>query len=856
MAADASDTVEVRLALVCYGGVSLAIYMSGITREIQELVTGSALRLSAGSGEPDGTGAVYARLIEALEAAGRARGDPHRVRVGVDVVAGTSAGGINGICLARALDGDYSQEAIRDFWITEGDFGKLLDPGVRTLLQAVRSEGRDLEGIAGPLDKLLGTQPPQRRSWLTSNAAARTFRRARAAVRLRRPVTTFVKHPPRSALSGDLMCSLTWKALNGMARHDRAAGLQLVFADGIDLAVTATEFAGHYDAVPLTHQLVFDEAHRHVFRIHAGGSGSLDADVGMLAFAARSTASFPGAFAPVSMDHFRSLLGADGSGPAWESIVERHLERFEGDGEAGNRRFVDGGVLDNMPFDAAIAAIRRRTSPAEVRRALVYVEPSPTVVNSAEALALADLRVPEANLLAETFRSISTIPLSQTMGDQIAAVRRRNTDVDELRSVIEQSFADVRDRVEAEAAAAGSPSPLDDPAADVDPQWWRAVTGRLHAGDDIGPTYTRTKLSSVVDELAGRVADIGRFPDDSLQRELVRAAVRRAAVADGLLPQVGVRAPAGEITDGQVAFLRAFDVDYERRRVAFVRDGIAWLYASTGPDGPTRAELGPVKAVVADRARLLDAASAALASAADVAGPAAKVFSQAGLEALLPPAADRPAWDAGTALDAFVAAHADDLRALREAAATALGATMQDFGRTTFEMLCRASAGWSAAGARRDLLVRHIGFPVWDAITFPIAVQRGVTERDGEIEIRRISPLETNAVTPPAGEPKLYGVGVHHFGAFFEERYRQNDYLWGRLDGCCQLIDLLVHRLLPPGEAKAFDAAPFVNDACKEALRAEWERLDKARALAAHVWTQVTPEAPPGTRPEASNGGA
>ena len=844
MAADTSETVEVRLALVCYGGVSLAIYMSGITREIQELVTGSAARLTPGAAEPDGTAAVYGRLVERLEQAAAGRGDPQRVRIGVDVVAGTSAGGINGICLTRALDGDYGQEAIRDFWITEGDFGKLLDPGVRTLLTALRREAGDLEGIAAPLDKLLGPQPRRRRSWLTSNAAARLFRRARAVVRLRRPVTTFVKHPPRSALSGDLMCSLTWKALNGMARHDRPAALELVFPDGIDLAVTATEFAGHYDAVPLSHQLVFDEAHRHVFRIRGAGAGSLDADVGMLAFAARSTASFPGAFAPVSLDHFRSLLGPDGTRPEWGPILTRYLERYNGDDEAGGRRFVDGGVLDNMPFDAAIAAIRSRTSPAEVRRALVYVEPSPTVVEHAGALELRDLSFPASNVLAETFRSVSTIPLSQTMGDQISKVRRRNTDVDELRSVIEQSFDGVRARVTAEAAASGAPNPLDGATLDVDGGWWRSVAERLHASDDIRPTYTRIKLSSVVNGLAGLVADAARYPADSLQRELVRAALRRAALAQGLLPRVGAETPAGEVTQEQIDFLRAFDVEYERRRVAFVRDGIAWMFAG-GADAPTRAELGAVKAVVAERAAALDAASAALAADPGVARAAAEVFAPAHLAALLPPADDRPGWDADAALDAFVAAHAGALRDLQTHAAETLAAQMRDFGRTTFELLSKALAGWTAADARRDLLVRHIGFPVWDAITFPIAVQRGVTERDGQIEIRRISPLETSAVTPPEGTPKLYGTGVHHFGAFFEERFRQNDYLWGRLDGCCQLVDLIVRRMLPEDEADRFDAAPYVHDACREALRQEWQRLDKVRDLAAGVWSQVTTEPPP-----------
>ena len=33
---------EVRIALVCYGGVSLAIYMHGVTRELYRLVTASS----------------------------------------------------------------------------------------------------------------------------------------------------------------------------------------------------------------------------------------------------------------------------------------------------------------------------------------------------------------------------------------------------------------------------------------------------------------------------------------------------------------------------------------------------------------------------------------------------------------------------------------------------------------------------------------------------------------------------------------------------------------------------------------------------------------------------------------------
>ena len=298
---------------------------------------------------------MYADLLDALEQAATDRGDPHRIQVGVDIVAGTSAGGINGICLTRALDGDYSQEAIRDFWITEGDFGKLLDPeranAPRGRPGPVQRAARD-RGSARQAARAAPTSP--RSSWARSRVVT-WIRRIGAVARLRKPVTAFVKHPPRSALYGDRMCRLTWGALNNMQRYERAAPAQFLFGDsGIDLAVTATEFAGHDDAVPLSQQLVFDEAHRHVFRIHGAGGGGLDPDVGMLAFAARATASFPGAFAPVSLNHFRGQLSAAGEGGGWESLAEHYLERYPEDSQAGDRRFVDGGVLDNMPFDAAI----------------------------------------------------------------------------------------------------------------------------------------------------------------------------------------------------------------------------------------------------------------------------------------------------------------------------------------------------------------------------------------------------------------------------------------------------------------------------------------------------------------------
>ena len=845
MAANGSETLEVRLALVCYGGVSLAIYMSGITREIQELVTASALRLEPDAGAPSGTAAVYGRLIEALETDAAAHGDPHRIQVGVDIVAGTSAGGINGICLARALDGDYSQEAIRNFWIEKADFGTLLDPKVEALLAKVRAES-SLHGIAPQLDKLLGPAPAHP-SWFARWAVGKWAHRVGAARRLKTPVIEFVKAPPRSALHGDLMCSLTWGALNGMQKRTRPAAAPFLFAgSGIDLAVTSTEFAGHYDAVPLSHELVFDEAHRHVFRIHGAGGGSLDPDVGMLAFAARATASFPGAFAPVSLDHFRQQITGAGEKADWDDIARRYLRRFPGDEKGIVRRFVDGGVLDNMPFDAAIAAIRRRRSQVEVRRALVYVEPSPTVVASTQPLDLPDLDVPEANVVMETFRSVSTIPLSQTMGDQIARVRERNDRVLALRSVIEQRFDAVAKRVDdiAREAAAGGPNPLADAGADPPAGWWQAVSGAAHASPDLTPTYGRIKIGHVVDRFAETIADVCGYAD-GLPRELVGEVMRRAAVAAGLLPDVGgTTHPSSELSERQIAFLRAFDIDYERRRIGFIRDGAAWLYGAGEPGGPDRAQIDAVKHVLFERALDLEHAWDTLVADDDLRTRAHATFGGAALRGLLPPAEFDPDWDLDTKLGEFVAANAADLEALETLARAVLEKAMGSFGGTTFARLLAALADWREgrrAELRADLLRRYIGFPIWDAITYPLTVEDGVGERDGQIELYRVSPRETQIVQPPdRTKPKLAGMATHHFGAFFARPGREQDYLWGRIDGCCQLVALLIDRLRQDGRASAIDGPAFMRDACAAALEEEWSHVPNARELATHLWSQVT----------------
>jgi predicted acylesterase/phospholipase RssA len=109
-----AEVEEVRLALALNGGVSLAVWMGGCAVELD--------RARRTHRTPDGEepkGGVYQALCDAF-----------RRELVVDVMSGTSAGGINGALLAAALASGQALEAefLRDRWLELGDFAKLLQP--------------------------------------------------------------------------------------------------------------------------------------------------------------------------------------------------------------------------------------------------------------------------------------------------------------------------------------------------------------------------------------------------------------------------------------------------------------------------------------------------------------------------------------------------------------------------------------------------------------------------------------------------------------------------------------------------------------------------------------------------------
>src|ERR1035437_2883430 len=113
---------EVRLAVTMVGGVSLAIWMGGVAREISHVVQAS--RKSSGiasaqeGDQAEAIRACYGELLDLL-----------RINVSVDVLTGTSAGGINAACLGVAEGFQSTLGDLRDVWLETGSFSKLLrDP--------------------------------------------------------------------------------------------------------------------------------------------------------------------------------------------------------------------------------------------------------------------------------------------------------------------------------------------------------------------------------------------------------------------------------------------------------------------------------------------------------------------------------------------------------------------------------------------------------------------------------------------------------------------------------------------------------------------------------------------------------
>jgi predicted acylesterase/phospholipase RssA len=125
---------DVRIAVVLTGGVSLAVWMGGVCCELSRLVRGADL------------------WQELTDAAG--------IRPSIDVISGSSAGGINGALLGVGLIHGADPGAMRDLWIEQADLGDLLRPtGETRPLSVLRGDDYFLPRIRSALAAMAASGP-------------------------------------------------------------------------------------------------------------------------------------------------------------------------------------------------------------------------------------------------------------------------------------------------------------------------------------------------------------------------------------------------------------------------------------------------------------------------------------------------------------------------------------------------------------------------------------------------------------------------------------------------------------------------------------------------------------------------
>ena len=724
--APSGKTKELRLALVCYGGSSLAIYMHGVTKEIHRLIRGSALLEQGSVGAGSQTEQAYAALLKEL-----AEKTGVRTRVVVDIVAGTSAGGINGICLAKAIAHNRSLDALRELWFDHGD--------IKGLLNAPRL--RFLGRLALPV----------RVGWIVARG--------------------------REPLRGAEMCQWLYQAFADMDQGHPDPPTLMPDQHRLQLFVTITDFYGYERQIPFTDpNPIRDRRHRHVLEFrHGDGDDDFGSeDNATLTFAARTTSCIPGVFPPVSFSELEKWLPG-------KVDVERLRRKFRLYTLAGAKPeatwFVDGGVLDNKPFGYAVTAIRSRPADLEVTRRLVYIEPDPSDPTKPR-----DESKTRPNVFAAAVGGLIGLPRAEPILDDLVAVADQNERVDRIAQIIETNWKPIGQVVDEIAGGLGTiPTDPNSPElAEIDRRMHeQAATG---AGFSYA-TYSRLKIASALDRYADTAAAVCDLPSDSNHALLTRAVVREWANGRQLY-EPGPKHPLP--SDIQLAFLRTFDLGYGERRLRFVIDGVSGWYDCAGQKGyPSREQLDKAKKSLYDALGTLHAALDAKGFDDTVNTSFSKCFALDAMTEFLLLPEFKPA--------DYVTRFSAELAKLEADLGTFLERKLKSFRTDLYNTMQTVTADWDEP-RRRALLVRYLGFPFWDVLLFPVQALSDVGERD-DVKVMRMSPLDTARIPPMGPGKKLIGATKGHFGAFLSDRGgRERDYLWGRLDAAERLVRILLEQ--------------------------------------------------------------
>jgi patatin-related protein len=763
---------ELRLALGMRGGVSLAVWMGGACSEIDSL-----RRSLENGGDP-----IYRRLLEA-----NGYGS-----VAVDVVAGASAGGLNSVLMGvSVVHGVRFDQRIRNLWLQLGDLGKLVRrEGTRPPVSPLDGD----RGFYGQLAPKLKTLVPA-------------------------PVEDRPTDIPR--LDAILTCTLFTPT-----ERTRYQDLGPPIVEGRNRAWFRFQSrpgnsSDHHD----------DE----LTGFGAGTAGEADlAALDRVAYAARATSSFPGAFEPASIGFAPTSRTPAAEGRPLEfPLPPTHYGSYSESrpvgGDGLDRDFViDGGVLDNIPVAWAVRSIAAAPADRVVDRWLLYLQPIPFGRPEKPTAARPDM-------LDTIDRARDLQGGTERLADDLDALERLNGDTrgrQGLQQVLEYALGQV-------------------PTNETLPQFMTALYERALASADsyrdrAGAMEAARIRALWIDPLPVFGADplsfagVTRDPLDAAQVPLLRR-----------LPRVGRQLVLGADVEGGPPVERLAGL----------------LHRLRSPQSLAR-----TVSVLLDAARELDDAGLPIKDALyDVRTKIELVIARADRALAAGPKA-RPVADDGQLVDMIrqtVWAPEDPPERnwperkelwdelVQQAQALAAAATDRE-NRAFIGCLVGAARNEPEAHAATEAVLAAVELLTGPLRSDPLAETTNV--RFHMISARNQSELVLNLMPapslmrrtmtalglahpePPAPDEdrlpvgaKLAGNQISNFGAFLSARWRLNDWTWGRMDAARSLVDVATSRAADPGRPDPIPALREVYgpaaDSSPDEVRAEIVRLLHDRIL-------------------------
>ena len=475
-------------------------------------------------------------------------------------------------------------------------------------------------------------------------------------------------------------------------------------------------------------------------------------------------------------------------------------------------------MLDNGPFDHVIEAIAAKRADGPTAREIIYLEPDPGT--AAAPPAGKQPEDGEPTFVRTVMASRTTIPWNNSMTGVLDELQSLNAVIAEVGAIVEALQPAVLARLEAAAPVAAALRGAAAYAAVTLSSGEVTAAARQLTGDLGYGTYGRLRVQAVAESFGVTVAAELGFPADSNRSSFVTAVLS----AWGRQQHSWVTADPALLEEQ----LGPVDVPFRLRRAELVLQGINELFAESG--GGRHGDLAAMKRACWDL--ICDLRTKQQLVAAAVRDEALALFGPQALSA--DAYLNNP--------DDFARARTQDLTRLYEACLQAVTRTgVKGTSQDLWTALADRTQGWDP-GKRAGLLARYVGFPVWDALIFPV-ISLSQLPQLTPITVHRFSPVDATCLhavdghgkAKPQPAAKLEGVSYGHFGAFFEKAWRENDYLWGRLDGA-----ELVLRLLSRQSGSDLDLTGHLKSALTAILDAEKQPLTQIDPVWQALKEQVT----------------